>query len=71
METKQIPLTLIDVEGFNYNKQDFSDVIYDPVEQIGKRQIASSGPRETVSDCSTTSGWPFSSHDDEERDVDD
>lgn len=70
MLKNQVPLSLFGVMGFNYTKNDFSNVIYDPVKQVGKKLFATQGDRETVSDCSTTSGF-FVNHDDEERDTDD
>ncbi len=72
MQTEQIPLSLLGVKGFKYTKNDFSNVVYDPVQQVGENLFAAQGDRDTVSDCSTTSGIPlFETHDDEERDVDD
>lgn len=71
MQKNQVPLSLLGVPGFSYTKNDFSNVIYDPIKQVGKKLFATQGDRDTVSDCSTTSGLLFLSHDDEERDVDD
>lgn len=71
MQTKQIPLTLIGIDAFQYQVNENLNLNYDFKTQMSDTLLASMGNRATVSACATYSGLTKLKTDDEERDSDD
>jgi len=65
MQTGQIPLSLFGVKGFDYTKNDLSEVVYDPSKQVTNKLFLTQSGRDTISDLGTTCGLLMLNTDDE------